>query len=188
MGAANRGGVLEDFSRQYPASKLNVGDEKEMNETNSKSSDELRSQAARAQLEVSELEREHGVAQASLSDAETVFNPALAVELRKRLGELPLYLNAARLKHAALRLEMFTALSAEHKAKMPELYEAMEAERPKLEAVQKAYDATVWAWRAEHESANVARLDANDARRQLQQLQSEAQAMQGVAQRRVRAA
>jgi len=58
MGAANRGGVLEDFSRQYPASKLNVGDEKEMNETNSKSSDELCSQAARAQLEVSELERD----------------------------------------------------------------------------------------------------------------------------------
>jgi hypothetical protein len=159
-----------------------------MNETNSKSSDELRSQAARAQLEVSELEREHGEAEATLSDAETVFNPALAVELRKRLGELPLYLNAARLKHAALRLEMFTALSAEHKANMPELYEAMEAERPKLEAAQKAYDAKVEAWRAEHESANVARRWRQGARRQLQQLQSEAQAMQGVAQRRVRAA
>jgi hypothetical protein len=159
-----------------------------MEQTNSKSSDELRSQAAEAQLEVSELEREHGAARDALSDAETVFNPALAVELRKRLGELPLYLNAARLKHAALRLEMFTALSAEHKANMPELYEAMEAERPKLEAAQKAYAAKVEAWRAEHESANVARLDANDARRELQQLQSEAQGAQGVAHRPVRAA
>jgi hypothetical protein len=159
---------------------------KVMNETNS--SDELRSQAALAQLEVSELEREQQEATARLANPATVFDPALAVELRKRLGELPLYLNAARLKHAALRLEMFTALSAEHKANMPELYEAMEAERPKLEAAQKAYDAKVEAWRAEHESANVARLDANDARRQLQQLQSEAQAMQGVAPRRAHAA
>ncbi len=159
-----------------------------MNETNSKSSDELRSQAALAQLEVSELEREHGEAQAILSDAETVFNPALAVELRKRLGELPLYLNAARLKHASLRVEMFDAEAAEHKARLPELHEAMLEEQTRYDAARAVYQTAVAGWQGAHADSKVSSIDANEARALVRRLQAEAQAMQGVAQRRAHAA
>jgi hypothetical protein len=157
-----------------------------MNETNS--SDELRSQAALAQLEVSEWEREQKEATARLANPATVFDPALAVELRKRLGELPLYLNAARLKHASLRVEMFDAEAAEHKARLPELHEVMLEEQTRYDAARAVYQTAVAGWQGAHADSKVSSIDANEARRQLQQLQSEAQAMQGVTQRRVRAA
>jgi chromosome segregation ATPase len=146
-----------------------------------KSSDERRAQVEEAAAQVAELEREQQEATARLANPATVFDPALAVELRKRLGELPLYLNAARLKHASLRVEMFDAEAAEHKARLPELHEAMLEEQTRYDAARAVYQTAVAGWQGAHADSKVSSIDANEARALVRRLQSEAQAMQGVA-------
>ena len=89
-----------------------------MNETTIQTSEEIRAQVAEAAAEVAALEMEQRDVAARLADPETVFDAQLSVELRQRLDELPLFLNAARLKHASLRVEMFDAEAAEHKSEM----------------------------------------------------------------------
>jgi hypothetical protein len=155
-----------------------------MNETTIQTSEEIRAQATEASAEVTRLEREHQDATAKLADPEIVFDPALVVELRQRADELPLYINSARLRHASLRVAMFDLESLEHKSRLPELHAALEAEKPKRDAAIAAYDARVRAWQAARESSNVSRMDANETRGVVRQLESEAHALGGVVVRR----
>jgi hypothetical protein len=155
-----------------------------MNETTIQTSDELRAQVAEATAQVAELEREHAQVTAKLSDPQTIFDAALAVRLRQRLDELPLFLNAARLKRESLRVEMYDLEAAEHKAQMEPLYAAMLEEKPRLEAAQAAYNAKVNAWQGAHLDAKVASQDANESRALVRQLEAEAHAMGGAVVRR----
>ncbi len=149
-----------------------------------KSSDALRAQVKAAAAQVEELEQEQRDVAARLSDTATVFDASLAVRLRQRLDELPLFLNAARLKHASLRVEMYDLEAQEHKARLPELYEAMEAERPRLDEAQRVYDAKVQAWQGARADSKVSSIDANEARALVRQLQAEASNIGGAVVRR----
>jgi chromosome segregation ATPase len=155
-----------------------------MNETTIQTSEEIRAQVTEAAAEVAELEREQQEAMARLSDPATIFDAQLSVELRQRLDELPLFLNAARLRHASLRVEMFDAEAAEHKAQMEPLHAAMLEEKPRLEAAQAAYNAKVNAWQGAHADSRVSSMDANEARALVRQLQSEASNIGGAVVRR----
>jgi DNA repair exonuclease SbcCD ATPase subunit len=149
-----------------------------------KSSDERRRQVEAAAAQVAELEREQQEATARLSDPATVFDAALAVELRQRLDELPLFLNAARLKHASLRVEMYDLEAAEHKARLPELYEAMVAEQTRYDAAREVYQTAVQAWRGARVDSRVSSTDANEARELVSRLQAEASNIGGAVVRR----
>jgi chromosome condensin MukBEF ATPase and DNA-binding subunit MukB len=153
-------------------------------ETNERTSEEIRAEATEAAVEVTRLEREHQEVTARLADPQTIFDAQLAIELRQRLDELPLFINASRLRHAMLRVAMFDAEAQEHKARMPELHAAMMEEKPRLDAAQAAYNAKVNAWQGARADADVSRMDANETRGIVRQLESEAHAMGGVVVRR----
>ncbi len=153
-------------------------------ETNERTSEEIRAQATEAAAQVAELEREQQEATARLADPETVFDARLVVELRQRLDELPLFINAARLRAAMLRVQMFDLEAQEDEAHMVPLHAAMLEEKPRLEAAQAAYTAKVDAWQFAHADAKVASMDANEARALVRQLQAEASNIGGAVVRR----
>jgi hypothetical protein len=153
-------------------------------QTNERTSVSLRAVATEAGAEVTRLEQEQQEVTTKLADPSSVFDAQLVVRLRQRADELPLFLNASRLRHATLRIAMHEALSLEFKAQLPELHAALEAEKPKRDAAIAAYDARVRAWQAARESSNVSRMDANETRGVVRQLESEAHAMGGAVVRR----
>jgi DNA repair exonuclease SbcCD ATPase subunit len=153
-------------------------------ETNERTSEEIRAEATEASSQVAELEREHAQVTARLADPQTIFDARLVVELRQRLDELPLFLNAARLRHAMLRVQMFDAEAAEHKAQMEPLHAAMMEEKPRLEAAQAAYNAKVNLWRGAHADSRVSSMDASEARARVRELQAEASNIGGAVVRR----
>jgi aminopeptidase N len=130
------------------------------------------------------LEREHAQVTARLADPATVFDARLVVELRQRADELPLFLNASRLRVASLRVEMFDLEAQEHKARMPELHEAMLEEQVRFEDARAVYQNTVSAWQGARADSRVSSMDANEARAVVRQLQAEASNIGGAVVRR----
>jgi hypothetical protein len=158
--------------------------EQTIEQTNERTSVSLRAEATEAAAQVAELEREQQEVTTKLRDPATVFDARLVVELRQRFDELPLFLNAARLKHASLRVGAFDLEALEHKSRMEPLHQAMMEEKPRLDAAQVAYDAKVNAWQGARLDARVSQLDANEARSIVRQLEAEAHAMGGAVVRR----
>ncbi len=153
-------------------------------ETNERTSEEIRAQATEAAAQVAELEQEQRDVAARLADPSSVFDAQLVVRLRQRADELPLYINSSRLRHASLRIAMYDAQSLEHKSRLPELHAALEAEKPKRDAAVAAYDARVRAWQGARADADVSRMDANETRGIVRQLEAEAHARGGAVVRR----
>ena len=153
-------------------------------ETNERTSEEIRAEVTEAGAEVTRLETEQTEVTTKLRDPQIVFDAALTVRLRQRADDLPLHINASRLRAAMLRVQMFDAQSLEHKAELEPLHAAMLEEKPRLEAAQAAYAAKVNAWQLAHADSKVASQDANEARALVRQLQAEAHAIGGAVVRR----
>lgn len=147
-------------------------------------SDARRAQVAEAAAQVAELEQEQRDVAARLSDPATNLDAALAVRLRQRADELPLFLNAARLKRESLRVEMYDLEAEEHKARLPELCEAMVAEQTRYDAAREVYQTAVQAWRGARVDSRVSSTDANEARELVRRLQAEASNIGGAVVRR----
>ncbi len=149
-----------------------------------KSSEEIRAEATEAAAEVTRLEQEQRDVTAKLADPQIVFDPALSVELRQRLDELPLFINAARLRVAMLRVQMYDVEAQEHKAELEPLHQAMLEEQVRFESARALFENTVQAWRGARASIDVARMDANESRGRVRELQSEASKIGGAVVRR----